>query len=219
MVVKKKDSSSNDQSSSVWNNAASKFRTSHNESYKLFDRSLSNNSRTFGSNRILTRKDRLLSTPNGLNGTSSSITNLHTNYKTQTKNLDKRSDFFNSLKNDSTNEGNKRQTIKLPTNSDGNYKTTKGTLLLLSVPETPEEKELLIRMGWKDCDEITYEITDKDKEEYEKRIQLLPKTDNTPATLMSALHRRALPCIDIQDLLRFEMIGSTSDDDDESSDE
>ncbi len=33
----------------------------------------------------------------------------------------------------------------------------------------------LIRMGWKDCDEITYEITDKDKEEYEKRIQLLPK--------------------------------------------
>jgi len=98
-------------------------------------------------------------------------------------------------------------------------KTTKGTLLLLSVPETPEEKELLIRMGWKDCDEITYEITDKDKEEYEKRIQLLPKTDNTPATLMSALHRRALPCIDIQDLFRFEMIGSTSDDDDESSDE
>ena len=30
-------------------------------------------------------------------------------------------------------------------------------------------------MGWKDCDEITYEITDKDKEEYEKRIQILPK--------------------------------------------
>jgi len=30
-------------------------------------------------------------------------------------------------------------------------------------------------MGWNDCDEITYEITDKDKEEYEKRIQLLPK--------------------------------------------
>ncbi len=44
---------------------------------------------------------------------------------------------------------------------------------------------------------------------------------------MSALHRRALPCINIQDLLRVEMISSTSDDDnyndddddDESSDE
>ncbi len=35
----------------------------------------------------------------------------------------------------------------------------------------------LIRMGWNDCDEITYEITDKDKEEYEKRIQLLPKVN------------------------------------------
>jgi hypothetical protein len=32
-------------------------------------------------------------------------------------------------------------------------------------------------MGWNDCDEITYEITDKDKEEYEKRIQLLPKVN------------------------------------------
>ncbi len=90
-------------------------------------------------------------------------------------------------------------------------------------------------MGWKECDEITYEITDKDKEEYEKQIKLLPKvrkktftkiyvffsfyqTDNTSATLMSALHRRALPYIDIRDLLRFEMINSKSDDDD-SSDE
>jgi hypothetical protein len=36
---------------------------------------------------------------------------------------------------------------------------------------------------------------------------------------MSALHRRALPCIDIQDLLRFEMNHSTSDDDDDISDE
>ncbi len=145
----KKDSSSHDQSLSVWNNAATKLRTSHNEPFKLLDRSLSNNSRSFASNRILTRKDRLLSTPNGLNGTSnSSITNrsitldLQTNYKTQTKNLDKRSDFFNSLKNDSTTEGNKRSSTKLTSNSDGNYKTTKGTLLLLSVPETPEEKEL-----------------------------------------------------------------------------
>jgi hypothetical protein len=34
-------------------------------------------------------------------------------------------------------------------------------------------------MGWNDCDEITYEITDKDKEEYEKRIQLLPKVNIT----------------------------------------
>lgn len=30
-------------------------------------------------------------------------------------------------------------------------------------------------MGWNDCDERSYEITDKDKEEYEKRIQFLPK--------------------------------------------
>jgi len=36
---------------------------------------------------------------------------------------------------------------------------------------------------------------------------------------MSALHRRALPCIDIKDLLRFEMISSTSDDDNESLEE
>ncbi|CAF5135226.1 unnamed protein product, partial [Rotaria sp. Silwood1] len=155
----------NEQSSSIWKNAATKFRTSHNESFKLLDRSLSNNSnhsRLFGSNRILSRKDRLLSTPNGLN--------------------DKRSDFFNSLKNDSTNERNKNlnkrqynESTKTITNADKNSKTSKRTLLLLSVPETPEEKELLIRMGWKECDEITYEITDQDKEEYEKRIQLLPK--------------------------------------------
>ena len=30
-------------------------------------------------------------------------------------------------------------------------------------------------MGWKDGDEMTYEITDQDKEEYEKRIQHIPK--------------------------------------------
>lgn len=34
---------------------------------------------------------------------------------------------------------------------------------------------------------------------------------------MSALKRRALPCIDIQDLLRFEMINSKSDDDDDEN--
>ncbi|CAF3529556.1 unnamed protein product [Rotaria sp. Silwood1] len=236
----------NEQSSSIWKNAATKFRTSHNESFKLLDRSLSNNSnhsRLFGSNRILSRKDRLLSTPNGLNGTSissssssistttSTTTNrsitleLQTNCITQTKNLDKRSDFFNSLKNDSTNERNKNlnkrqynESTKTIINADKNSKTSKRTLLLLSVPETPEEKELLIRMGWKECDEITYEITDQDKEEYEKRIQLLPKTDHTSAALMSALNRRALPCIDIRDFLRFEMISSPTSDDD-SSDE
>ncbi|CAF3498649.1 unnamed protein product [Rotaria sp. Silwood2] len=116
--------------------------------------------------------------------TNRSITlELQTNCITQTKNLDKRSDFFNSLKNDSTNERNKNltklqynQSTKTITNADKNHKTSKGTLLLLSVPETPEEKELLIRMGWKEYDEISYEITDQDKEEYEKRIQLLPKS-------------------------------------------
>lgn len=34
---------------------------------------------------------------------------------------------------------------------------------------------------------------------------------------MSALNRRALPCINIQDLLRFEMVNYKSDDDDEES--
>lgn len=34
---------------------------------------------------------------------------------------------------------------------------------------------LLVQMGWKDGDEMTYEITDQDKEEYEKRIQHIPK--------------------------------------------
>ncbi|CAF4028432.1 unnamed protein product, partial [Rotaria sp. Silwood2] len=42
-------------------------------------------------------------------------------------------------------------------------------------------------------------------------------TDHTSAALMSALNRRALPCIDIRGFLQFEMINSTSDDD--SSDE
>lgn len=32
-------------------------------------------------------------------------------------------------------------------------------------------------MGWKDGDEMTYEITDQDKEDYEKRIQHIPKVD------------------------------------------
>jgi hypothetical protein len=46
-------------------------------------------------------------------------------------------------------------------------------LLVLSASETSEEKELLKHMGWND--DLTYEITDQDKEEYEKRLQLLPK--------------------------------------------
>ncbi|CAF5145698.1 unnamed protein product, partial [Rotaria magnacalcarata] len=70
---------------------------------------------------------------------------------------------------------------------------------------------LLIRMGWNN--DMAYEITDKDKEEYEKRIKMLPKIDNRSATLIKALHRRSLPCINIRDLLQLETIGSTSDDD------
>ncbi|CAF0783635.1 unnamed protein product [Rotaria sp. Silwood1] len=66
-------------------------------------------------------------------------------------------------------------------------------------------------MGWND--DMAYEITDKDKEEYEKQIKFLPKTDNRSTTLITALHRRSLPCINIRDILRLEMIGSTSDDD------
>lgn len=33
-------------------------------------------------------------------------------------------------------------------------------------------------MGWKECDEITYEITDQDKEEYEKQIKSLRKVSS-----------------------------------------
>ncbi|CAF1643273.1 unnamed protein product [Adineta ricciae] len=215
----KHDSSSNERSSNVWNNAASKFRTSHNEPFKPFDRSLSNNVRTIGSNRISTRKDRLLSTPNGVNGTSTprSITlELQTNCITQTKNLDKRSDFFNSLKYGENKNGVKRQynpVIKPTTltSSDRNVKVSNATLLVLPMVETPEEKELLIRMGWNEYDEVNYEITDKDKEEYEKQMKLLHKTNYTSAALISALYRRVLPCIDIRDLLRFEMSDSHSD--------
>ena len=122
-----------------------KFRTSHREPFKLLDR-------TIGSNRVLTRKDRLFSTPNGFHPTSTTnnhrsiALDLQTNCKTQTKNLDKRSDFFNSLKNDSTNEGNKRSTTKMNSNPTENYQITKGTLLILSVSETPEEKELSDRL-------------------------------------------------------------------------
>jgi hypothetical protein len=78
---------------------------------------------------------------------------------------------------------------------------------------------------------MTYEITDQDKEEYEKRIQLLPKvglywkyiwpqcsffffqTDNRSAKLISALNRRALPCLNIQDISQLDKIDSASDDD------
>lgn len=114
-----------------------KFRTSHREPFKLLDR-------TMGSNR---RKDRLFSTSNGFHSTPTSnhrsiALDLQTNCKTQTKNLDKRSDFFNSLKNDSTNEENKRSVMKINSKPTENYQLTKGTLLLLSVSETPEEKEL-----------------------------------------------------------------------------
>ena len=46
---------------------------------------------------------------------------------------------------------------------------------------------LLIQMGWKDGDDMTYEITDQDKEEYEKRIQHVPKVrkirDGSPSML------------------------------------
>ena len=161
---------------------------------------------------MLARKDRLFSTPNGFhhaslmnhhnNNNHRSITlDLQTNCKTQTKNLDKRSDFFNSLKNHSSNDGgNKRSSTKINANPTENYQMSKGTLLLLSVSETPEEKELsrrytrfldnislfrlLIQMGWKDGDEMTYEITDQDKEEYEKRIQHIPKVRRLDAILL-----------------------------------
>lgn len=58
-------------------------------------------------------------------------------------------------------------------NTHSFHQLTKQTIRLLSLPETNEEKDLLKRMGWND--EMTYEITDKDKEEYEKRIKSFPK--------------------------------------------
>jgi hypothetical protein len=91
---------------------------------------------------------------------------------------------LNSLKTEEQNVN--KQSI-----TNEKIQTKKGTLLLLSVPETSEEKELswnyfiyrkfcffgifrfLIEMGWND--DMNYQITDKDKEEYEKRIKLLPK--------------------------------------------
>lgn len=82
-------------------------------------------------------------------------------------------------------------------------------------------------MGW--SDDMSYEITDKDKEEYEKRIKIFPKVnlneifniniliysvqiDNRSAALITALHRRSLPCINIRDVLQLEMVPSPSDD-------
>ncbi|CAF0780229.1 unnamed protein product [Adineta steineri] len=104
----------------------------------------------------------------------------------------------------------------LPTNLDkrSRFLNSKTILLLLSVPETTEEKELLIRMGWNN--DMTYEITDTDKEEYEKQIKYFPKLNlnNRSSVLMSALNRRALPYINIQDIFQHEMIDSQSDDDD-----
>ena len=73
---------------------------------------------------------------------------LQTNCMTQTRNLDKRSNFLNSLKNESNNEERnaiKRhysESSKAITNSDENMKSTKKTLLSLSLFETSEEKEL-----------------------------------------------------------------------------
>jgi hypothetical protein len=124
-------SSNNNEKSSIWNNAASKFRNDIS-SFKYFDRSFSTNNGR--SNRLITRKDCLLSTPNNLN------IQIQTNCITQPKNLDKRSDFLNSLRNDLIIEeqnGNKNLFI-----TNEKFQTRKGTLLLLSVPETSEEKEL-----------------------------------------------------------------------------
>ncbi|CAF4496392.1 unnamed protein product [Rotaria socialis] len=195
-----RDSSlNNKEQSSIWNNASSKFRISNHGKF----------SHSFGSDCLTTRRDHLLSTPNNLNtNTRNMIHDLHTSYITHTKNLDKRN-FLNSLKNNSNNEN--KHPLNETSKTIGNLKPTKDSLSLSTVPETPEEKDLLIRMGWNN--DMAYEITDKDKEEYEKRIKMLPKIDNRSATLIKALHRRSLPCVNIRDLLQLETIGSTSDDD------
>ncbi|CAF2448717.1 unnamed protein product [Rotaria sp. Silwood2] len=135
-------SSNNKEQSSIWNNASSKFRISNQGKF----------SRTFGTNRLIPRRDRLLSTPNNLNINNRSVVHeLQTSCITQTKNLDKRSDFLNSLKNNSNNEEknsnqhNLNQSSKFIGNSNENFQLTKETLLLLSVPETSEEKEFSIK--------------------------------------------------------------------------
>lgn len=97
-------------------------------------------------------------------------------------------------------------------NTHSFHQLTKQTIRLLSLPETNEEKDLLKRMGWND--EMTYEITDKDKEEYEKRIKSFPKINNQSDDLITALNRRKLPYVNIRDILQFENIDALSDDDD-----
>jgi len=97
-----------------------------NDQREVLSNNNENLSRTFRSNL----KHRLLSTPNHFNISSSSPRSII--HEFQTKNFDKPSHFLNSLKNDLTIEENKRHYNRL----------SKQTLLLLSVPETSEEKEL-----------------------------------------------------------------------------
>ena len=90
--------------------------------------------RSFGSTRQVPRRDRLLSTP-----------------ITQTKKIDKRSDFFNSLRNDLTLAGDtaierderagSESKTRFDVHSKTNDKNKNRSLLFLSVSETSEEKE------------------------------------------------------------------------------
>lgn len=94
-----------------------------------------------GSDRLSIRRDRLLSTPNNFSTSNRSMVHeLQTSCITQTKNLDKRSDFLNSLKNGLINEN--KDPLKQSPKSNGNSDEPKQeTLILLSLPETSEEKE------------------------------------------------------------------------------
>jgi len=106
----------------------------------------------------------------------------------------------------------KERLASAPTNVDDQMK-------ILSNPSRFQddqlaEKEFLKEMGWTETDEEDfYQITEEDREIYEKRRQLFPKRHNRSAELLVALHRRSLPSINLQHLLQ------TNDDDDENSDD
>ncbi|CAF0794038.1 unnamed protein product [Didymodactylos carnosus] len=118
---------------------------------KILERSSSSSSATntltrpsnhFTPSRILSRKDRLSSVSNNSSLTSASLSNsnanlllnnslnskpivleLPTNCITQTKNMDKRSEFFNSLKNPTTTSNSQHQSVSAINGGGSEIKT------------------------------------------------------------------------------------------------
>lgn len=102
--------STTDESSNWKGSRSAHSRQQSSSSWKQSDRSLSNHGRTpahpLASNRAYRRKERLPSAPVNIDDHSIRISprpitfEFQTNCVTQIKNLDKRSHFLNSLKND-----------------------------------------------------------------------------------------------------------------------